>query len=94
MLGILGIVVFLLAGAVLAQADSPLPLPAVPPTPLELEQARAAMLEAQVRYFLGLLRTQETERQQSDLDAKVLASWWASYVAGLDAQLRSTVTAK
>lgn len=56
---------------------------APPPTTLEVEQSRAAMLEAQLRYFIAVLRQTEATLQQRDSDEKVLAAWWAAYVAGL-----------
>ncbi len=77
---------FVLATSALAQAPQPAQpqqQAVVPPTPIEMEQSRAAMLEAQLRYFVTVLRNTEAALQQKDSDAKILAAWWASYVAGL-----------
>jgi hypothetical protein len=73
-------VALLIAWPALAQA------PAAPPTDLELEQQRSAMLAAQLQYFVSYIRRIEAQNQQSQIEAKELAAWWASYVAGLAAK--------
>jgi hypothetical protein len=46
-----------------------------PPSDLQVEHDRAEMLQAQLQYFIDVMkRTEATD--------KTLAAWWASYVAG------------
>ncbi len=59
---------------------------APPPSDLEIEQARAAMLESQLRYFVAVLRVTEAQLQQYRAnDAQNLsrpnetAEWWHAY---------------
>ena len=64
-------------------AQQPQLTPPAPPTELEQEQHRTAMLSAQLQVFADALRVSEAKRGQAERDAAGLAEWWRQYVAGL-----------
>jgi hypothetical protein len=57
-------------------AQTPAPPEPPPPSDLQVEHDRAEMLQAQLQYFIDVMKQQKVAES-------VLKEWWASYVAGL-----------
>jgi hypothetical protein len=60
----------------LAWAQTPAVPDAPPPSDLQVEHDRSEMLQAQLQYFIDVMKRTEAED-------KATKAWWAAYVAGL-----------